>query len=427
MNATDVPAPAVGGGREGQFLRGRRLGERFEGSEEPAAILTSEKGIKHERGDEEKMVAPGEDCLAVVAITDERVLLVVGGNSDEQGNPDRSVSLPYTEIRSVESNRGVLKSRLTITARTSDRYHFLVSGRESFEAVEATITRAISHWVAVDRRLSKAKEHLSTIDDHLEAEDPRAAADAYRRTSELIADARDVAAQFRDGTHAMHRRIEQVETRLTMTQIHGHEVRAGQHVEQAEAARRRGKFRKAFAAYQSALEQYGRGETLAADVDHHGTESFERRKREVTQALSQLKTGPLVSAMDACETARETDEPAEAVEAWQSALRTCHDALALVHSDDAFDGDYDALRCQVEWVVSQLLTAHQQVIDDAETRGDERAAEDAEAAIEAYRLARNHAESAAGVANEFRAGDPEPFRAARDRLREKCEAVIDGS
>jgi tetratricopeptide (TPR) repeat protein len=425
MNATDVPAPAVGSGRDGQLLQGRRLGERFEGSEDPAVVLTSERGIEHERDDETKMVAPGEGYLAVATITDERVLLIVGGNSDEQGNPDRSVSLPYTEIRSVESRRGVLKSRLTITARTSDRYHFLVGGRESFDEVEATVRRAINHWVAVDRRLGKAKEHLSTIEDHLEATEPRAAADAYRRTRELLDEARDVAAQFREGTHAMHRRIEQVETRLAMTQIHGHEIRAEQHVETAEAARERGDFEAAFAAYQSALEQYGRGETLAADVDHHGTEAFEHRKREVMQALAQIKTGPIVSAMDACEVARETEDPSEAVDAWQSALRTCHDALVLVHGDSGFDGDYDALRCQVEWAVGELLDAHRRVIDRAESRGDDRADERPDAAAEAYRVALGHAESAAGVASEFRAGDPARFRAARDRLREKRAAVSD--
>jgi hypothetical protein len=425
MNATDVSAPAVESGGDGGLLDGQPLESRFEGSEEPVFVLTSEKGIKHERDDETKVVTPGEDCAAVAAVTDERVLLVVGGNSDDQGNPDRSVSLPYTEVRSVESNRGVLKSRLTVTARTSDRYHFVVGGREEFADVEATVTRAISHWVAVDRRLSKAKEHLSTIDDHLEAEDPRAAADAYRRTRELIGETRDVAAEFRDGTHAMHRRIEQVETRLTMTQIRGHKVRAGQHVDEAEAARENGEFKRAFEAYRSALEQYDRGQSLAADVDHHGTDEFEERTREVRQALAQIKTGPLVCAMDACAEAQETDDLIDAVEAWQVALRRCHDALVLVHRHDGFDGDYDALRCQVEWVVGRLLDAHESVVERAEGRGDDAADERPDAAAEAYRLALGHVESILSVAGEFRSGSRDPYLDTRDRLREKLTSVTD--
>lgn len=425
MNATDVSAQAVGSDGDGGLLRGRPLDARFEGSEEPAYLLTSEKGIRHERDDETKTVTPGSDCAAVAAVTDERVLLVVGGNSDDQGNPDRSVSLPYTEIRAVESNRGVLKSRLTITARTSDRYHFLVGGREDFENVAATVSRASNYWVAVDRRLSKAKEHLSTIDDHLEAEDPRAAADAYRRTRELVAEARDVAAEFRDGTHAMHRRIEQVETRLTMTQIRGHKVRAEQHVAAAEEARRAGDFKTAFEAYRSALEQYDRGESLATDVDHHGIEEFEDRKRAAKRALSQIKTGPLVSAMDACADAQATTDPADAVEAWQVALYRCHDALVLVHRHDGFHGDYDALRYQVEWVAGRLLDAHESVVARAEARGDEAVDERPDAAAEAYRLALGHAESALSVAGEFRSGDRDEYTDTRDRLREKLAAVAD--
>ena len=425
MNATDVPAPAVGSGRDGQLLEGARLGERFEGSETPEVVLTSQKGIKHVRDDETKTVTPGDGCAAVAAVTGERVLLVVGGNSDEQGNPDRSVSLPYTEVRSVESSRGVLKSKLTITARTSDRYHFVIGGREELADVERAISRAVTHWVAVDRRLSKAKEHLSTIEDHLEDEKPRAAADAYRRTRELVDETRDIAAEFRSGTHAMHRRIEQVETRLALTKIRGHKIRAGQHVDTAEDARDRGDFEQAFDAYRSALAQYERGATLSADVDHHGIADFEQRRTEVRQALSQVKTGPLVSAMDACRRAQETDDHVDAVEAWQVALRNCHDALVLVHRHDGFDGDYDALRWQVEWVVGELLAAHERVIERAERRGDDAVDTDPEGAAEAYRVARGNAESAAAVAGEFRSGSPATYRAASDRLAEKLAPVTD--
>lgn len=425
MNATDVPAPTVGSEREGQYLRGKRLEERFEGSETPQTILTSDKGIRHERDDESKTVAPGDSCAAVAAITDERVLLIVGGNSDESGNPNRSVSLPYTEIRSVETNKGVLKSRLTVTARTSDRYHFLVGGREDLDEVAATITRGINHWVAVDRRLSKAKEHLSTVDDHLEAGEPRAAADAYRRTRELIGEGRDVADRFRSGTHAMHRRIEQVESRLTLTRIRGYEVRAAQYVETADRAREAGEFGRAFDAYQSALEGYDRAASLAADAAPQRVEEFEEQKSEVRGALSRIKTGPLVSAMDACETAKVASEPVEAVEAWQDALRKCHDALVLVHRHDGFDGDYDALRWQVEWAAGNLLDAHERVVDRAESRGDDWAGEDDAAAAEAYTVALGHAESAASVAGEFRSGSATNHRTTAEQLREKLVAVTD--
>ena len=425
MNATDVPAPTVGSGREGQYLAGKRLGERFEGSETPGTILTSDRGIKHERDDETKTVAPGEDCAAVAAITDERVLLVVGGNSDDNGNPDRSVSLPYTEIRSVETSKGVLKSRLTITARTSDQYHFLVGGREELDEVAAAITRAINHWVAVDRRLSKAKEHLSTVDGYLEAGEPQAAADAYRRMRELIGEANEVADRYRSGSHAMHRRIEQVESRLTLTRIKGHEVRAAQHVETAERAREAGEFGRAFDAYQSALEGYDRAASLATEAAPHTAEEFEEEKAAVRGALSRIKTGPLVSAMDACETAQAATNPVEAVEAWQAALRRCHDAVSLVHGHDGFDGDYDALRWQVEWAAGNLLDAHEGVVARAESRGDEWAGEDDASAAEAFRVALGHAESAASVAAEFRTGSAASHRATAERLREKLADVTD--
>src|SRR6056297_3514446 len=135
LDAEQLPRSGSDAGSSGGYLRGKRLTDYFEGSERPAFVLSNEaKGIKHERGDETAVVTPGEDYQAVAAVTNERVLLVVGGN-DERGGHNREVSLPYTEIRSIETRTGVFKSRLTITARTSDTYHFVLSGREDLAEI----------------------------------------------------------------------------------------------------------------------------------------------------------------------------------------------------------------------------------------------------------------------------------------------------
>jgi hypothetical protein len=421
LNATQIPAGGSGDTTAGEYLRETDIREYFEGTETVQFLLTNQKkGIKHERDGETNHVTPGSGFSAVAAITDERVLLAVGDSADEEHPEiDRNVSLPYTEIRSVETSRGMLKSRLTITARTSDRYHFMLGGREDLEEPAECIRRGINYWVGVEQRLSKAKDHLSTVEDHLDSGQPREATAAYRQTRELLNEAATLASEYRSGTHAMHRRIEQLETRLTMTELRGHRTRGHQLVTSAESARSQDDYRQAHDDYAAALDQYERTIALARETDHHELDEIEAEHESAQEAVGELESEPLDEAVDACETAVASDEPA--VDAWEAALEKTHSALAISLRYDRFDGDPESLRYQVEWAAANLISARQRRAETAEKRGDETA--DEEAGREAYEQAHSDFAAARDVASEFRAGDAEALAASRARVADKAESL----
>ncbi|RXK51520.1 PH domain-containing protein [Halorientalis pallida] len=411
------------GGGHG-YLAGVTLEDFFEGTEEPAHVLTNEKrGIKHEDGDGERVVKPGSECNAVAAVTDERVLLLVGGNEDGNGQ-NRSVSLPYTEIRSVEAKSGVLKSRLTLTARTSDRYTFWLGGREDYSHVEEYVEQAISYWVTVDRRLEKAREHLSRVEDRLEDGDPSTARTAITRTEELLEEAEQVAADFRDGDHAMHRRIAQLETRLSLARIRTHWTRARQLAGTAESARTAGDYVEAYETYRRSLDEFERAMERSEGVEYHASDDMAAEVAGVEKAIDEVTGAPLREATEACEAATDATDRETAVDRWERALDVCHEALTLVlRREDVFDGDPDSLRFQVEWTAQKLVEAHRTVAEAARDRGDDaRETGDTTTAREAYYRARDHYEAARQVAAEFRSCDPARFERALADLPEAGDA-----
>ncbi|WP_136716227.1 PH domain-containing protein [Halorientalis salina] len=419
LDAQQIPQSGADGGSSDGYLRGKRLTDYFEGTERPAFVLSNEsKGIEHEQGEETTVVEPGSDYRAVAAITNERVLLAVGGN-DERTGLNRDVSLPYTEIRSVETETGLFKSRLTITARTSDTYHFPLGGRTDLADVEAFVERAISHWVAVDRRLEKARDHLSTIESNIEAGDPKAAADAYRRTRELLDQAGEVAAAFESGTDAMERRIDQLDTRLTLTEIRGHRTRGRQLADRAEDARSENDYRRALEDYTTAKDQYERAADLAEDTEYHAVGEIRTELASISTAVSEVRTEPYLRAANACVEALQAESPAP--ERWANATAVCHETYALLRRDERFDGDPDALRFQIEWLVQNRMNAHERAAEEAVARGDDhRENGDAAAAREAYETARDHVEQARDLAGEYRSGEPERYEDALETIGEPC-------
>ncbi|MFB6165134.1 MAG: PH domain-containing protein [Haloarculaceae archaeon] len=423
LDIDESSAAAAGTGRTGDLLRAGPVSGRFEGTERAAYVLTNEKhGLKREDDDGGRVFEPAADCGAVLAVTDERLLFVVGG-AGVGGTDDYAVSIPYTEVRSIETREGLFRSRVTVTTRISDRYKFRVAGGDDLPAVEAFVRDAVTHWVTVDRQLERARDTLAEIDDRIEAGEPEAAAEAVARTRSLLTEAEDVVDEFDAGGQGMARQIEHLSTRLTQTELRAHRRRADQLAAAAEQRRRRGDSEGALERYVAAQSQYDRAIALASDGEYFKVEEIREERSAVTQALAQLSAEPLVAAADASITAVQADEPA--VEAWRRALETCHDVAGLLaRHGEHFDGDPDALRMQVEWAAGNLLSAHRTAAEQAEARAEEcREAGDAASARQAYRAARDHLRRARDVAAEFRTGDPAPFERERERLADALADV----
>lgn len=128
------------------FLWGARLGDFLEGSEEVLAVVaTRDSGIEHERGggSGSTVVTPGADCRTAVAITDERTVLVVGGA--EEGTHWHA-ALGHASIQSIETRKGLRRSRLTIATQADGTYHVRIGGRHDLDGVTAVARRLVNHW-----------------------------------------------------------------------------------------------------------------------------------------------------------------------------------------------------------------------------------------------------------------------------------------
>lgn len=426
MNVTQITAAGVSDGSRGDFLQGKPLPEYFEGTEEPEFVLSNEnRGIEHETGDGTETIEPGPNCRAVAAITDERVLLVVGNSRDDREG-DREVSIPYTDLRSIETNTGVLKSRLSLTTETSERFHIRLRGRRDLTPVEKYVQRAVWHWKQFDRQLEDARASLAQVETSLENGETDDAVDAYRKTRERLLEATRIAEDYRDGDHAMHRRIEAVRRERTVTEIDGYRMRAEELFERAAEDWEDGEYRSAIAAYKDSIEQYDQAIDRAADIEYEEREELEAAREAVADELDARRSEPIREVRTVCDMALMATDPDNAVWAWQQALDTTHDALSLLLTEPTFEGDPDALRFQVEWIAQNLLRAHCDAGINAEARGNEYCMDSAEeSGRQAYERACDHLEAAKRVANEFRSGDPDEIDPAIERIEDKIDTLTD--
>jgi hypothetical protein len=93
--------------------------ERLRRSEHPQFVLESRRrGVASDR---HGTLAPSSDFRALTAVTDERLLAVVGTESR-----DRTISVPWGAITAVETDAGVFSSRLSVVT-DDDAYDFWAS------------------------------------------------------------------------------------------------------------------------------------------------------------------------------------------------------------------------------------------------------------------------------------------------------------
>jgi len=161
----------------------------FLGSDERLrwSLTNTRSGVTRECDGEETTVEPPADYGAVAAITDKRVLFLVGG-ADDDGR-DHVASIPHEEIAGVEAVEELLTSRLVVTTGAGAIWRF--TAREPADLADAASYldergRGDDH---VRRALSKARDRRdgarAADDDAVTADRYDDAIAAYRRTVRL--------------------------------------------------------------------------------------------------------------------------------------------------------------------------------------------------------------------------------------------------
>lgn len=386
------------------YLRDKPLIEYLGESERVSCLLSNKKkGVRRESDEESTAYTPGDGYQAIAAVTDTRVLFVVG-DCDEDG--DEQFGVPYTEIEDVKTNRGVLKKSVDVWTTSGVRWRFYVRSTVDVESAAEYLERAAVVWSRVEGQLQHARKHVAAISDYTSDDDHESARDAAKTAREYVEEAQRKATELtEDREDAIWERIEMTERRLDEGVLNIHISRAKDNAESAQRHWRQEQYNDAYDAFLAARNQYELALDVAREQDLQVANDLRAQADEVTQNIDRLSKSPLQRAEETYERARNAVEPDTRVDLLADALEKYQSALVLDWGNEQqrFAGDSEAVRETIEEIVGELVEARQELADKrwragswyTETGEFERAREE-------FAAARDHLEDARAVADELK-------------------------
>lgn len=378
------------------------LVEHLEDGERIAFLLSNEKkGIRREADDGATMYAPGDGYRAVAAVTDTRVLFVVG---DDAG--DDAYSIPYTEIGDVKTARGILTKRLDVWTTGGVCFRFYV--RRSAEVTPAAeyVEQAAVVWSRVESQIQSARKRLVDVTEALDADDHESAGAAMNEARTHVEEAKQTASELTtDGTDAIRARIRSVERRLEETDFRIHCARAWALRREGECQWRETEYEAAYDSYEAARTECERALEVAREHDLDAAEIRERIGG-ITRSLESLSESPLRRAERIHEWAEHAEDVERAATLFEDALAAYRTALVLDWGRDRrFAGDREELRETVVRLAGEIEMTRRTLAERARARGDDHFEGGRyERAHEQYVRARDHLEAALDVVEELTTG-----------------------
>lgn len=410
------------------YLRDKPLIEYLGESERVSYLLSNtKKGVRRETDDETVAYTPGDGYQAIAAVTDTRMLFVVG-DCDEDG--DEMFGVPYTEIENVKTNRGVLKKSVDIWTTTGARWRFFVKSTVDVEPAAAYLERAAVVWSRVEAQLQRARKYVAAISDHTTEDDHDAAREAATTAREYVEEAQRKATELtEDHEDAIWDRIEVTERQLDEGVLAIHVSRAKAAVRAAHRQWRQEQYNDAYDSFLEARNQYERALDVARDRELPEADDIRARADEVTQHIDQLSKSPLQRAEETYERALAADGLDTRVDLLADALETYRSALVLDWGNDdrRFAGDSETIRATIEQIVTELVDTRRYLAEKRWRAGNwfaERGRE--ETARWEYATARNHLDDALSVATELKPALESELIETRAELEAATERVGTG-
>nr|WP_282594293.1 restriction endonuclease [Halorientalis brevis] len=406
------------------YLRDKPLIEYLGESERVSHLLSNKKkGVRRETDDDSTAFTPGDDYRAIAAVTDTRVLFVVGGCDDG----DEMFGVPYTEIEDVKTNRGVLKKSVDVWTTSGVRWRFYVRSSVDLRSAAEYLERAAVVWSRVESQLQHARKHIAAISDHTSERDHEAAREAAKNAREYVEEAQRKATELtEDRADAIWERIQLTEQRLDEGALNIHVSRAKADVASAERLWRQEQYNDAYDAYLAARNQYERALDLARERDLSVADDIRARADQVTQSIDRLSKSPLQRAEETFEEATAATELSTRVDLLADALEKYQSALVLDWGNDTqrFAGDSDEIRTTIEAVVDELVGARRELADKHWRAGNWYSdAGQFDQAREELTAAREHVDAALTVAEELKPGLTAELAAAKRELDADLDRV----
>ena len=413
-------------------LRSRLLGEdrptkqrmvealesRLEESEAVEYQLTSSGGLSHEEDSGDVYEKGGGDGGTLLAVTDRKLVFVVDTRSGLE-----TADVPYTDLKDITADSGLLKTRLSVRVWGRGTYSFEPKEGDSAERAAEFATSGSQAWQRVVAALQDTRQHISTIPTYVKEGDMAAAWDARDAAQSNLETAQTRTGEAPPWFRApLEERIERVEVELARTWMDARYERGQTLLDEARARTAADQYDEAAAAFQQAREHLERALATAIEDGFALVSDIQSTLSELRTHLDTLRARPLTFAERSCRQAQTADSAELAIPAWEAALDHYRDALEAAWGTGVdFDGDTDALRMQIEWVVANLLSERERLAATLESEGDDhRRADNHGQARDRYEAAATQVAMARRLARQYRAGDTAALTERLDCLREKA-------
>ncbi|MFW6017306.1 MAG: restriction endonuclease [Halapricum sp.] len=347
-------------GRLGEaYLAEGPLSSYLGDDEEVAFVLHAKRGgMTVERDGGTETYKPTRGHRTVVAITDLRVVIAIGG---ADGGGDRVVPIPFSAVTRVETDSGLLRERLIVRTEAGERWSMPAGG--DFDPVVAYLEDALEAWSRADRFAVRVEDHLATAREHLERGGPEAARDAAEEAVAAIAAGREQVRTFDIGDQVLaHAGFDDYRADVRSIQRRALAARAEGHTERADHYEAEGRLRAASEALADALE--ATEQALSIDAGEPSDEQLQEQIETVRREQDRLKAQPREHARTELDDARSLDDPQRRAERLRDALAAHRDWLGFAWGPkSSFAGDPDEIRTRILEILEELLDARTAVIE----------------------------------------------------------------
>ena len=404
------------------------LSNIIDDNEQVRAALVSPDGLTRLSGDEERHVS----FTIVMAVTDRRILFVAGDDASGEVGADAG-SLAYDDLAAVGVD-GSDPAVLALSMANGVRWEFPLP-----DADPAVVDSVVRHlrWVGelrarlvacrndIELATGEIREHAAAM-NWIEAEETY---DEIRATLDQLVTAVLFTEPIDDRVLApelteMNRTLERAYARLFIE-------RAKSQLELGRQLVENGDYEQAQPVLRTAYGQYVRAEGRADEVKRGDAFQFGEH-RELREELNRLEweietvaAEPIRQAHEAKITATNADDPATALEHWETAYQRYGDVLTLElgTEDHYFTGNREKVRQELHNAADQLIDRHRRLAREKWNEGrDARADGETKSALRACAVARDHIERAGELASEFQ---PEFARELEQRRQEMADELYE--
>lgn len=403
------------------YLGDRPLGAHLGPDEQPRLVFPStHRGAVRVHGDAETVYAPGSGYRAIVAITDRRVVIAIGGSDSDGG--DQVMDLPLESIDHVEMDTTGRHPNVVLWTGFGTTWTLYPDGLEARD-VAKTVENASQAWIRFERLEGDTLNALAEAGRRRAANDFAAANAALKRADETLAEAQETVETFDPSVAEMRHRLARVRRRFRDEQRRVILTRAHAEVERARERWRGEQYERAADHYDRAADIF---RTLLdrEDLSAETTERIHEQLTDISRDLERLRRAPLACAQAVQRAAERTDAPLEVIDHWRATFERFRTVLALDwgRENPRFYGEKSAIRDRLETAITGLLIARRRAADRCRHHATRLAKADRlSEARDAYEDARQHLRDAIETATEF---DPGEVPELRERV-EEIEAQLE--